>query len=456
MGGVMKRWLLAVVALAVAGLGVTLIARTRGPQWTTDSPEALAAVEAANEASMKLYYDDAVASLRTALELDPDFVYPKLALTARSGWVDKDTAERYLGDLRAADLDDLTHRERCLVERFLAVRDGEREQAIEILDACLEADPDDVFLLSEKAAIHWAQGDMAVAERLYRRIVELNPNWVVAYNQLGYTTMIQERFVEAREYFVSYRYIAPDQANPHDSLGELYIIQGQREDARLSLEHALEIKPDFWASYEHLVIVLSLMGRYDEAGDVVERMVSQPGYPDTYPERLRCFIEAYRLFDRNADREALELADSGCAEEPYSGFITIAAHRAAVRLGDWERAEAFESAIRELNEKPELRQKWMEEVGANLLHMEGVRLAARGEHDAAVDRFRRADEMLEYRETGPGLLKLHNRLAEVEALLAAGRDVEGHRLLGEVRFVNPVMVDEFEARGLEVLGRSRG
>ena len=437
----MKRWQLAVVALAVAGLGVTLIARTRGPQWTTDSPEALAAVEAANEASMKLYYDDAVASLKRALELDPDFVYPKLALTGRSGWVDKDAAARYLEDLRAADLDDLTHRERCLVERFLAV---------------LEADPDDVFLLHEKAAIAWAQGDMAVAERLYRRIVELNPNWVVAYNQLGYTTMIQERFVEAREYFVSYRYIAPDQANPHDSLGELYIIQGQWEDARLSLEHALEIKPDFWASYEHLVIVLSLMGRYDEADDVVERMVSQPGHPETYPERLRCFIESYRLFDRNADREALELADSGCAEEPYSGFVTIAAHRAAVRLGDWERAEGFESAMRELVEKPELRQKWMDEVEANLLHMEGVRLAARGEHDAAVDRFRRADKMPEYRETGPGPLKLPHRLVEVEALLAAGRVAEGHRLLGEVRFVNPVMVDEFEARGLEVLGRSRG
>jgi tetratricopeptide (TPR) repeat protein len=322
-----------------------------------------------------------------------------------------------------------------------------------ILDACLESDPDDVYLLNEKAAVHWAQGDLATAERLYRRIVELNPNWVVAYNQLGYTTMIQERFVEAREYFVSYRYIAPDQANPHDSLGELYIIQGQWEDARLSLEHALEIKPDFWASYEHLVIVLALMGRYDEAFEVVDRMAALPGHPESYPERMRCFIDVYRLNARDADREVLDLVDSGCGgDKPYSGFVTIAAHRAAVRLGDWDRAIAIEDAIRELFAKTDERKKEMGELEAGLQHMQGVRLAAQGHADDAIDHFRQADKLLEYRETGPGLLKLHNRLAEVETLHAAGRDAEAQRLLGEVRFVNPVMVDQFEARGLHEIG----
>ena len=451
----MKRWLLVVVVLAVAGIGATLIARTRGPEWTTDSPEALAALDAANEASMKLYYDDAVTHLARALELDPDFVFAKLALVVHPGWVDKEVAKGYLDDLRAVDLDRLTHRERCLVERTLAARDGDRERAMAILEACLEADPDDVYLLNEKAAIHWAQGDLATAERLYRRVVELNPNWVVAYNQLGYTTMIQERFVEAREYFVSYRYIAPDQANPHDSLGELYIIQGQWEDARLSLQHALEIKPDFWASYEHLVIVLVLMDRYDEAREVVDRMAARQGHPEQMVPSLRCFVDAYALYSRGADRQLLRLVESGCADEPYSGFITIAAHRAAVRLRDWERATAFEDAIRELLAKQERRQKWMDEVEASLLHMEGVRLAARGRRDEATARFREADKLLEYRETGPGLLKLHNRLVEVETLLAAGRDAEGHRLLSEVRFVNPVMVDEFEERGLQVVGLSR-
>jgi hypothetical protein len=43
----------------------------------------------------------------------------------------------------------------------------------------------------------------------------------------------------------------------------------------------------------------------------------------------------------------------------------------------------------------------------------------------------------------------------VETLFAAGRDVEGHKLLAEVRSVNPIMVDEFEDDGLRLLGLSR-
>jgi len=44
---------------------------------------------------------------------------------------------------------------------------------------------------------------------------------------LGYIKMMQGRFAEAEESFMSYRFIAPDQANPHDSLGELYITTGR-------------------------------------------------------------------------------------------------------------------------------------------------------------------------------------------------------------------------------------
>jgi tetratricopeptide (TPR) repeat protein len=278
---------------------------------------------------------------------------------------------------------------------------------------------------------------------------------VIAYNMLGYITMIQQRFVEAREYFVSYRYIAPDQANPHDSLGELYIVQGQWEDARLSFEHALEIKPDFWASYEHLVIVLSLMARYDEAHDVIDRLENLEGHPDNAARSMRCFVDMWDLTQRRADREILELADSGCVDKPYNGFSTIATHQAAVRLGERDRAIAIEQGIHDMLETKESKQEWMNLVEATLAHMQGVRLAAASRYDDAVERFREADDLLRFQETGPALLKLHNRLTQVETLLAAGRDVEGHRLLSEVRFINPVMVDEFEERGLRMVGIPR-
>ena len=91
--------------------------------------------------------------------------------------------------------------------------------------------------------------------QLNRRLIEIAPNWVIAYNQLGYIAMSQGRFAEAEEYFTSYRFVAPDQANPHDSLAELYIMIGRYEEAETSLYRSIEIKPDFWAAYDHLAMI---------------------------------------------------------------------------------------------------------------------------------------------------------------------------------------------------------
>jgi tetratricopeptide (TPR) repeat protein len=235
----------------------------------------------------------------------------------------------------------------------------------------------------------------------------------------------------------------------------LYVIQGQWEDARLSFERAIEIKPDFWASYEHLLIVLSLMDRFDEARGVIDRMEAEDGHSEKAAESMRCFVDMRSAYERRADREILELADSGCVNEAYNGFATLATHQAALRLGDTERAAALEQGMRDMLDKQEYKQEWMDQVEAALAHMQGVRFATSGRYDEALERFRHADSLLKYQETNPALLKLHNELAQVETLLAAGRDVEGHRLLSEVRFVNPVMVDEFEDRGLRVVGLQR-
>jgi tetratricopeptide (TPR) repeat protein len=104
---------------------------------------------------------------------------------------------------------------------------------------------DDPYLLEAAGNIAFARGDNAESEPLLGRLIEVGPNWVIAYNQLGYLTMREGRFAEAEEYLTSYRFIAPDQANPHDSLGEMYVILGRLPEAVESFETALEIKPDF-------------------------------------------------------------------------------------------------------------------------------------------------------------------------------------------------------------------
>jgi tetratricopeptide (TPR) repeat protein len=309
------------------------------------------------------------------------------------------------------------------------------------------------------AAVAFSDGDSDEAEKLYRHLLEVSPNWVTAYNQLGYITMRQGRFPEAEEYFTSYRFIAPDQANPHDSLAELYTIQGRYEDAETSLENALLIKPNFWPSYMHLVQTHIMMRDFDGAREVLDRWSSIEGAAKRELDNLGCVVELGELeFDRSW-AEILENLQSPCLEKasPLS-YMTYAAHRAACHLGDWELAGNLESRVKDQLDKAKEKgsEKSIEVAGPMLIHMEGVRLALQGDVEGAEIKFRDADASMQYWELAPGMFKLSNRLLLVETLFAQGRDVEAHKLLAKVRSVNPALAAEFEEDGLKILGLDRG
>jgi hypothetical protein len=60
-----------------------------------------------------------------------------------------------------------------------------------------------------------------------------------------------------------------------------------------------------------------------------------------------------------------------------------------------------------------------------------------------------------YIQAANGLFKLTNRLILVETLLASGMDGEAHKVLSQVRSVNPRLVESFEEHGLKILGLER-
>jgi hypothetical protein len=71
-------------------------------------------------------------------------------------------------------------------------------------------------------------------------------------------------------------------------------------------------------------------------------------------------------------------------------------------------------------------------------HLAGVRRYFAGDPAAAAERFRAADEPLQYRSQ-QWTFKLFNRLAQATALAAAGREEEAAAVRREVAAVNPRM-----------------
>jgi len=456
----MKRktiWL-GVLALTVAVAGLSLIALPRSTEWTTSSDDALAEFEAGLNAEMKIYGMDAVGHFDRAVELDPGFAVAKLRLVKYMAYYDKKKTKQLWEDLATVDLETLRPRERTMIRHGLARHDKRYTDAGAILDEYIAAHPNDYHMLELKAIQLFSRGKNEEAELLYRRLLELEPNFVLAYNQLGYITMLQTRFAEAEEYFTSYRFIAPDQANPHDSLGELYIIQGRYDEAEASFETAIRIKPEFWNSYHGLANVRILEEDFQAATETIDRFAALEDAPAWEVDRLRCRLrfaqaEANQSWKAILNDDAATCLEKGRADE----YTVMVGHRAACQLGDWERAEAIEERVR--NYMDEARSKGSEMAGESaatmLFHLEGVRLAVQGDFAEAEKRFRAADAELSFRDAGVALFKLRNQTMLAETLLAKGDDAAAHRLLAKVRSVNPMVVADFEETGLKSLGLER-
>ena len=193
----MRKLLIGLVLLLLLAGGMMLMARRTEPGWTTESAEALAALERGVAASMKFYGYEARDGYREALESDPDFVAAKVLMLLNSS--DREGKEELLEDLRQADPKRLTARERFLVRYVLARHEEGGEEADFILREFLDRHPDDPYALATCSARAWEERDWERAERHYRRLLEVDPNWVAAQNHLGYMAMAQGRFDEAPE-----------------------------------------------------------------------------------------------------------------------------------------------------------------------------------------------------------------------------------------------------------------
>jgi tetratricopeptide (TPR) repeat protein len=456
----MKRWLwLGLVAVAAVAAAISIIALPKGPDWTTSSPEALAEFELALQSKMKLYHVDTVSHLEKALELDPDFVMAQLLLAEYANERDRAEAEELRAKVLKADVESLRPRERFYVERLRAITDKRTEDADRQLKEYRERYPNDPVVLETEAGIAFHRADNENAERLYRRLIEIGPNWVITYNQLGYLTMLQGRFAEAEEYFTSYRFIAPDQANPHDSLGELYIILGRLPEAVRGFETAIEIKPDFWDSYAHLVFARTLLQDFEGAAQAAAAVEGVPSCPVKLRENLKCLGTCLELELSGRWRDALDLQSTPCMlDGSPADLCTQVEHRAACQLGEWQVAQAIETKLQAYVDETKAKSESMkvDEAKTTLLHMQGVRLALSGDLTAAEKAFSEVDDRISYHDSFVGLFKLYNRLFLVETLLAQGRDADAHQLLAKVRAVNPWLVASFEESGLKLMGLPRG
>ncbi len=117
-----------------------------------------------------------------------------------------------------------------------------------------------------KAAVeHYQAGRPAQAERLYRKILSLQPDNAAAYNNLGIALMKQGRSDEAIACYRRALAIDPGGAETHNALGDAFKDRERLEEATASYRRALEIDPDSADTHHRLALALTGQRKLEEA-----------------------------------------------------------------------------------------------------------------------------------------------------------------------------------------------
>lgn len=185
--------------------------------------------------------------------------------------------------ISAADFYDRSGRTKSLFEKAQRLLDDARyREAVSLLKKIVNADPADFQAWTELGTAQLMGGDMAEAEKAYRRAIQERPTFALALLNLARVLIKQKKYAESIDPLLGAAQARPDSADAHFLLGETYLKLKQGSKAVPQLNEALRLDPQGKAE-AHLLLgsLYDAAGLKDRAAAEYEQfLVKRPGYSD--------------------------------------------------------------------------------------------------------------------------------------------------------------------------------
>ncbi len=272
------KWMGLIIAAAAILIGLGLLLGTGQQNHLSHNKQAEELCDEGTADMHAFRLRDAVDKLGRSLELDPGLAEAAIARAKafqRLGEVDnfkgelaradsltgliKDTRRRMLAQLRLSSL---------YQSRYSAMGDS-------VLQVLEKEIPNNIFVLVAQASRPELMADPDRQEQAWLKILQVDPNYAFSYNMLGYLELSRGHYDKAIEYMQKYAFLAPDQANPHDSMGEVLLVTGRYEEAEQEFIQSVRIQPDFYHSLINLGKVYLRRGQIAKGVDILDKVRSQ-------------------------------------------------------------------------------------------------------------------------------------------------------------------------------------
>lgn len=187
----------------------------------------------------------AAAAYHQAVQADPAFAAAWLAWsTTTLAQGDRPAAARILADAQQ-HASAFAPIGRARLNLAAAELSGDRTQAFAALNEIARLSPADPATLRAIAAQNFAGRQYPQAIAGFRKVLQLNPADTASWNELGYALAYTGDYNAAIAALDSYRKLAPNDANPLDSSGDVAFLSGRFADAVKFYEQSAAKDPAF-------------------------------------------------------------------------------------------------------------------------------------------------------------------------------------------------------------------
>lgn len=243
---------------------------------TTSSLEAYKYYLQGLEAADRLYWDEAQKVLLQAVDIDPAFASAYILLSE---------VYRGMRNIKARDetlkqaklySERASEKERILIGTCYAeFIDEDKGLRFELQKELVEKYPREKRFHFDLGEFYFYDNNAQAIEE-YQKALDLDPFFIMALNQIGYAyAHFNGDYEKAVEYFERCRVLSPEDANPLDSMGDMYFYLGKLDEAVSRYEGALKLKPDFYFSKIKLGYMQALKENYAGAIQWIDQFIAE-------------------------------------------------------------------------------------------------------------------------------------------------------------------------------------
>jgi serine/threonine protein kinase/Tfp pilus assembly protein PilF len=245
-------------------------------EFTTSSLEAYEYYANGMELRIKGKHEEARQSFEKALEIDPSYAMVYYGLS-RIYWATDNPDLNREALKKAMELSEKSsEKDRLYIEGYYAkMIEGNQEKANAILTELVRKYPREKDALIQLAWDYYQKRRFEEAEKIYRRVLDLDPSYYHGLQNLSHIYAVQKKYEMALELIEKLNESHPNELNVYWLWGDIYKAQSNLDEATKIYEKALSVNPEWLVFYWHIGLIHAYREDYNEALKWIDKLISR-------------------------------------------------------------------------------------------------------------------------------------------------------------------------------------